>query len=98
MVNAYPRESVEFQPVTVTRDGITVTSGLSRRGLLWWRARSFAVVTDGARPSTFTPATVLDGKAGVLLTGLAVGTYRIFAQLTADPEVPVIDCGYFYIT
>ena len=87
MVNAYPRESVEFQPVTVTRDGITVTSGLS-----------FAVVTDGARPSTFTPATVLDGKAGVLLTGLAVGTYRIFAQLTADPEVPVIDCGYFYIT
>ncbi|HJV99425.1 MAG TPA: hypothetical protein VJ617_10055 [Arthrobacter sp.] len=87
MVNAYPRESVEFQPVNVTQDGIAVTSGLS-----------FAVVADGTRPTTFTAATVLDGKSGVLLTGLTPGTYRVFAKLTNSPEIPVIDCGYFYIT
>lgn len=87
MVNAYPRESVEFQPVTVTRDGIAVTTGLS-----------FAIVPDGTRPATFTAATILGGKAGVMVSGLARGTYRIFAQLDASPEIPVIDCGYFYIT
>lgn len=87
MVNAYPRESVEFQPVTVTLDGVSVISGLS-----------FAIVADGARPTTFTAATILGGKAGVMLTGLAAGTYRIFAQLENSPEIPVIDCGYFYIT
>jgi hypothetical protein len=87
LVNAYPRESVEFQPVTVTRDGIAVTTGLS-----------FAIVADGTRPATFTPATILAGKAGVMVSGLSRGTYRIFAQLDASPEVPVIDCGYFYIT
>lgn len=87
MVNAYPRESVEFQPVTVTRDGIAVTTGLS-----------FAIVADGTRPTTFTAATILGGKAGVMVSGLARGTYRIFAQLDASPEIPVIDCGYFYIT
>jgi hypothetical protein len=87
LVNAYPRESVEFQPVNVTQDGIAVTSGLS-----------FAIVADGARPVTFTAATVLDNKPGVMLTGLAAGTYRIFAKLTNSPEIPVIDCGYFYIT
>ena len=87
MVNAYPRESVEFQPVSVTRDGIAVTTGLS-----------FAIVTDGQRPTTFTAATSLDGAIGVMVSGLAAGTYRIFARLDASPEIPVIDCGYFYVT
>lgn len=86
MANAYPRESVEFQPVKVTQDGMVVTTGLS-----------FAVVRDGTRPVTFTPATVLDDEPGVMLSGLAAGTYRIYAQLTAGVEIPVIDCGYFYV-
>lgn len=88
MVNAYPRESVEFQPVNVTRDGVAVTSDVF-----------FAIVSDGARPATFTPATVMDGMAGVMVAGLSAGIYRIFAQVTADPsETPIIDCGYFYVT
>lgn len=86
MANAYPRETVEFQPVSVTRDGAAVSTGLA-----------FAVVPDGARPATFTPAVVVDGKTGVMVSGLAAGTYRIFAQITAGAETPVIDCGYFYI-
>jgi hypothetical protein len=87
LVNAFPRESVEFQPVTVTRDGFTVSTGVS-----------FAIVPDGQRPVTFTAAVTISGKTGIMVTGLAAGTYRIFAKIAGSPEVPVIDCGYFYIT
>lgn len=87
MTNAYPRESVEFQPVTVTRGGVVLTTGLT-----------FAIVPDGERPATFSPATTLGTETGVMIQGLARGTYRIFAKVTSAPEVPVIDCGYFYIT
>lgn len=86
MANAFPRESVEFQPVSVTQDGAVVTTGLS-----------FAVVRDGQRPVTFTPAAVFGPEVGVMVGGLAAGTYRIYAQLTLGPETPVIDCGYFYV-
>ena len=88
MTNAYPRESVEFQPVTVTRDGLIVTTGLS-----------FAIVPDGDRPEAFVAAVTISGKTGVMIDGLlARGTYRIFAKVIGPPEEPVIDCGYFYIT
>ena len=87
MVNAYPRESIEFQPVTVMRDGDPVTEGLT-----------FAIVADGERPTTFTEAEQLGGQFGVMVSGLEPGTYRIFAQMTSFPETPVIDCGYFYVT
>ncbi|HEX9089683.1 MAG TPA: hypothetical protein VF867_19485 [Arthrobacter sp.] len=86
MANAYPRESVEFQPVQVTQDGQALTSGLS-----------FAVVRDGQRPVTFSPATIMGTSTGVMVAGLAAGTYRIYAQLTTGVETPVIDCGYFYV-
>lgn len=87
MANAYPRESVEFQPVKVTRDGLVVTTGLE-----------FAVVPDGERPVSFTPAATVAGNTGVMVSGLARGTYRIFARVTTAQEIPVIDCGYFYVT
>ena len=87
MANAYPRESVEFQPVEVTRDGLTITTGVE-----------FSIVPDGDRPLAFTPAAVVNGTTGVIVTGLTQGTYRIFARISAGPETPVIDCGYFYIT
>ena len=87
MVNAYPRESVEFQPVKITRDGTEIINDLA-----------FAIVPDGQRPAEFTPATFVAGKVGVMVSGLDAGSYRVFARLTASPEIPVIDCGYFYIT
>lgn len=86
MANAYPRESAEFVPVNVTRDGVPVTTGVS-----------LAVVTDGFRPETFLAADIVAGKPGLFISALGPGTYRIFAQLAAPPETPVIDCGYFYI-
>lgn len=86
MANEYPRETVEFQPVQVTLNGAAVTTDLS-----------FAVVRDGQRPVTFTDAAVMGSLTGVMVAGLEPGAYRIYAQLTAGPETPVIDCGYFYV-
>lgn len=86
MANDYPRESVEFQPVLVTLNGAPVTTGVS-----------FAVVPDGQRPVTFTPAQTMDGLSGVMVGGLAPGVYRIYAQMASGLETPVIDCGYFYV-
>lgn len=87
MSNTYPRETVEFQPVTVTVDAVAVTTGVT-----------FALVADGTRPVTFNTATALGGKIGVMLTGLAPGSWRIYAKVTSAPETPVIDCGVIFIT
>jgi hypothetical protein len=86
LANGYPRESIEFQPVKVTRDGEVVTDGLS-----------YAVVLDGQRPETFTPATVVGSTTGVMIANMPAGTYRVYAKMVAGNETPVIDCGYFYI-
>lgn len=82
----YPRETVEFQPVTVAVDGVVVTSGVA-----------FAVVPYGDRPATFVAPTALNGKIGVMVSGMTPGTYRVWAQVTSVPETPVIDCGVFTV-
>lgn len=86
MANLYERESVEFQAVEVKLDGQPVSDGVS-----------FAIVPDGERPEVFVDAVVYGGKTGVMIQGLDRGTYRIFAKVNSTPEVPVMDCGYFYI-
>ena len=86
MTNDFPRESVEFQPVTVALNGVSTTSGVM-----------FCVVKGSARPTTFITPTTLGGKIGVMVTGLTPGTYHVWAQITSNPEIPVIDCGYFTV-
>lgn len=86
MANYYERESVEFQPVEIKLNGVAVLDGIS-----------YAIVPDGERPVDFIAATVLAGKTGVMIQGLERGTYRIYAKVINSPEVPVIDCGYFYV-
>jgi len=87
MSTDYPRESVEFQPVTVTVDGTPVTTGVQ-----------FCITAHGGRPVTWVAPTTLDGKIGVMVTGLTPGLYDIWAQITSSPEIPVIDCGIISIT
>ena len=84
---SYPRETIEFQPVTVTVDGVAVTTGVE-----------FCVVSAGARPGTWAAPTTIGGKIGVMITGLAPGMYEVWAQITSNPEIPVIDCGTFSVT
>lgn len=87
LVNSYERESTEFQAVTITVDGTPVTSGVT-----------FCVAPDGTRPATFTAPTTVAGKIGVLITGYQPGVYRVWAKVTSNPEIPVLNCGYITIT
>lgn len=84
---SYPRETVEFQPITITVDGTPVTTGVT-----------VALVAHGTRPSVWLAPTTLDGKIGVMLTGLTPGLYDVWAKVTSSPETPVVDCGIVSIT
>ena len=87
MSSSYPRETVEFAPITITVDGTPVTTGIT-----------VALVGNGARPSVWVAPTTLNGKIGVMLTGLAPGLYNVWAKITSSPEIPVIDCGIISVT
>jgi hypothetical protein len=83
----YPRETVEFQPVVVTVDGATVTTGVT-----------FAVLAPGNRPVTgWAAATTLGGKIGFMITGMAPAIYAVWAKVASSPETPVIYCGTFRV-
>lgn len=87
-MNSYPRETNEFAPVPIRRDGQLVTTGVQ-----------YAITTDpDARPTDWQAAEILDGKTGITITGYAPGFYYVYAKVTSNPEVPVLDCGAFRIT
>ena len=87
MSSSYPRETIEFQAVTVTVDGTAVTTGVQ-----------LCVVAHGSRPTGWAAPTALGGKIGVMVEGLTPGLYDIWAQITSSPEIPVIDCGIISVT
>ena len=87
MSSSYPRETIEFQPITITVDGAPVTTGVT-----------VAIAANGTRPSEWVTPTTLAGKIGVMLTGLTPGLYNIWAKIASSPETPVIDCGFVTIT
>ena len=87
MTNTYPRETVEFQPVTVLIDGAPVTAGVT-----------FAVVAYGDRPVTFTAPVTLGGQIGVMVSGLVPGMWVVWAQVADAPEMVIIDTGAFTVT
>jgi hypothetical protein len=88
MSNLYQRESVEYQPVIVTVDGTVRTAGVT-----------LAIVEDGERPvdDDFDAPTVIGTEIGVMVDGLAVGAWHVFAKIVDTPEVPVVDCGVFHV-
>ena len=86
-MNSYPRETIEFQAVTVTVNNVPVTTGVT-----------FCDVPSGARPVTFAPAVTLSGQIGVMVQGYGPGTRDIYAKVTANPETPVILAGSYTIT
>ena len=87
MSNFYPRESVEFIPVTVTVDGASVSAGVE-----------VCVTTRSARPVDWADPVELEGQIGVMTGGQDPGTYTVWARVTDNPEIPVIECGTYRIT
>lgn len=87
MINTYPRETIEFQPISFELDGLPITNNVF-----------VAVAATGTRPQTWAPATALDGAIGVMISGLAPGSWTVFAKVTDAPETPVVECGRIKIT
>lgn len=84
------KETLEFQPVSVKLDGVAVTTGVKFSVVL--------VVDNAAVPGTWITATSLDGKIGFMVDNLDTGYYRVFAQITDNPEIPVKKVGTFRVT
>lgn len=82
-----PRESVEWRPFTVTVNGAVVTTGVET-----------AVTLAAARPTTWTPATVRDGRTLIHVGGFTAGIYRAWARITRSDETAVVDLGYLTIS
>jgi uncharacterized lipoprotein YajG len=87
MTSSYPRETVEFAPITVKVDGVEVLTGVT-----------VSIVAAGVRPTVWVAPTTLDGKIGVMVTGMTVGAYNVWAKVVSSPETPIIDCGSFRVT
>jgi hypothetical protein len=88
VTDSYPRETKEYIHPVVTVDGVGVTAGVV-----------IAIVPDdGTRPTSWTTPDIVDSKLAVMIDHLATGYYRVFAQITDSPEIPVVDCGDFRIT
>jgi hypothetical protein len=85
-VNVYPRETIEFLPLTVTDGDDPVTTF------------EVAVTAYGARPTTWEANTEVGGEHGVMVEGLSPGDYSLWAKVTANPETPVIHLGIISIT
>ncbi len=80
-MSTYLKESVEFQEIAVTLDGVPET------------AFEVCMVPYGQRPATWEPATVVSGKAGIMIQDQEKGEYSIFVRVQGNPETPVLNAG-----
>lgn len=80
-MTTFLKESVEFQHIVVTRDGIPATDF------------EVSIVPFGQRPSEWATAIELDGKYGIMIQNLDPGQYSIYTKIRDDPETPVLLAG-----
>lgn len=80
-MNTYPRETIEFIPVQVTRDGAPIADF------------EIAITKQGERPTTWNTPDLLDDKRGALLNEPTPGIYRVWARVVGNPESVVVEAG-----
>lgn len=82
----FQRETNEFLPITVTRDGTTITTGIQ-----------FAITPHTTRPITWDTPTTLGTDIGVMVTALTPGIYKVWARVTTTGETPVLHVDTFEV-
>jgi hypothetical protein len=85
-VNKYERETVEFQPITITRDGVVITTNIET-----------CITALDVRPVTWISAIALGDKVGCMIEDLTEGTYEVWVRVTDSPEIPVKSAGTFQV-
>lgn len=88
MVLRVPKETREFNEVTVTLDGTARTAGVE-----------LAIIPDDAtsRPTAWSAPTVRGTKIGIMIQDLAPGSYRVFARITDAGDQLVRNVGAFIV-
>jgi hypothetical protein len=87
-----PAATAEYLPISVTKNGprsaISISSGCQ-----------YSIVAGVATtPGTWTACTVVDGNPAAWIGSLSPGTYTVFIQVTASPEVIVRNLGQITLT
>ena len=85
-VNTYERETVEFQPIVITRDGAVITTNIET-----------CITVIDVRPVTWLSAVTLGGKVGCMIQNLSAGAYEVWVRVTDSPEIPVKSAGTFQV-
>lgn len=87
-MNNYPRETTEYITANVYLDGQLITTNVQ-----------LSVVPAGQRPTTWTPAEIIQGKTVYLINGLTTGSYTVWSKVTpvGSEEKPVTNHGSFRI-
>lgn len=88
MVLRVPKETREFNAVTVTLDGTARTTGVE-----------LTVIPDDAttRPTNWIPPVVRGEKIGIMIENLEPGSYRVFARITDAGDQLVRSVGAFIV-
>lgn len=91
VIDAYPRETIDFIPFR----GLLVNGYPPAPASV-----SYAVVPDGSRPATWSPAVQVGTTVGFLLNGpvLGRGVYTVFARVDSSPGPVVLELGQIRLT
>lgn len=82
----FQRETEEFLPVTITRDGTPTTTGIQ-----------LTITPHTARPTTWGTPTTLGTQIGVMVSALPPGIYKVWARITTTGETPVLHVDTFEV-
>jgi hypothetical protein len=91
--NVYPKSTVEFIHLPITKAGVVQTTGVT-----------YSVVQmqpgDTTAPEgTHSPATIFEGKTGIVISFMAPGLYKVWGAVTTGPtEYPHVYLGTFRVT
>lgn len=77
----YYKETVEFQEVRVSVDGVPHSNF------------KVCLVPLGDRPEVWNDPFELDGKYGVMIEDMEIGQYWVYVRVEDNPEAPVLLAG-----
>lgn len=91
MTNVYPKSTVEFISIPVTKaDGTVITTGVT-----------YSIVLQPGPEGTHTAADIMGGQTGRLISGMTPGLYKVWAAVstagTGTAEAPHMEAGTFEI-
>lgn len=89
-MNKFTVETDEYLPVELTN----VVAGVEYPVLT---GVEFSITPVDARPTVWVAAVTLSGLLHVRVNGLAIGSYRVWARVTAGAEVAVVQAGDFVV-